>query len=114
MRDNLTGLAEMEIALLGHVSDDAPETDNERITITGASWTAITAVGRNATIWTYSSVPLYITSSVMGSPDITTSYIMQRREASMPLSLNADDPNEIFYARCVDPNDTSYIIRDYI
>lgn len=113
VRDNLSTLEDMEIMIHGHVVDDTSEKENAIIHVTDA-WTPLTAAGENVAIWTYSDTPMWVTSSLSGSPLSTTGFPIRRVGWEKPLSLNADDQADIFYAKCISPGDTADIIVDYI
>jgi hypothetical protein len=94
-------------------------------TITGASWTAITAAGEDGTCWldddntgSVNKADCRIYHSASGAPNVTklleAKKVYKSNSNSDVMSLGADSENDIYYARCKNTADEVALLVDAI
>lgn len=111
---DLSDITEMCCIFHGHVVDDSLTDGITKIDIDGSTWTPLTLVGQSATVWTKSNTPFLIASSEDGNPSVETALPMGRYENCGVLSLEPDLPSIRFYAKCINPGETSSVVVDII
>jgi len=80
-------------------------------------WTALTTAGKSGTFWwkTYSSGNLVIDHSTTGTGGLNTNKgYYPSKHNNVPLALTADNASDIFYAKCIETDDTAEIIMDIV
>ena len=87
-------------------------------TVNDTSWTAITAAGESGTCWLQQKpeegrVVIHHSDSGTGSLDIEDGYFLPDNK-SETVTIVADNPSDIYYARCVDADESAKVCADVL
>lgn len=91
----------------------------QAVSITGSVWTAISAAGESGTCWLQKKpdnggvVINHIENVDPSSLDIDESYFMPDNKREIT-DIVADGPTDIFYAMCINGDETAIIVVDLI